>query len=72
MDDPRYGRPVPPGQSARPQTGHGARLPPALAGVLEPSSVAALLIWWRLYTFYLPAVIGGGILVLGGFASMRR
>ena len=42
-----------------------------LGGVLGPGHLAGLLIWWRVYTFYLAAMIGGGVLLLGGFRIRR-
>ncbi|MFO7893883.1 MAG: lysylphosphatidylglycerol synthase transmembrane domain-containing protein [Longimicrobiales bacterium] len=40
----------------------------ALGGTVVGPSVAALLIWWRFYTFYLGALIGGVVLAaLGAF-----
>lgn len=42
-----------------------------LTGVLAPEILAGLLVWWRAYTFYLPAVIGGVVLLLGGFVMKR-
>jgi hypothetical protein len=42
----------------------------ALSGVVAGPAVAALLIWWRFYTFYLGALAGGA--VLGGLAVSPR
>lgn len=37
----------------------------ALGGVLGPSMLPASLLWWRVYTYYLPAAIGGLVLMAG-------
>ncbi len=42
----------------------------ALSGVIVGPAVAALLIWWRFYTFYLGAAAGGA--VLAGLAVSAR
>ncbi|NIQ53162.1 MAG: hypothetical protein GWN71_06885 [Gammaproteobacteria bacterium] len=38
----------------------------ALASVLPRADLGGLLLWWRVYTFYAPALLGGAILILGG------
>ncbi len=47
-----------------------------LESTLGPGSLAGLLLWWRLYTFYLGALAGALVLILGlgkaGVAAMRR
>jgi uncharacterized membrane protein YbhN (UPF0104 family) len=37
----------------------------ALGGVLGPSVLPAALLWWRVYTYYLPAAVGGLVLMAG-------
>lgn len=37
----------------------------ALGGVLDPSVLPAALLWWRVYTFYLPAALGGLLMARG-------
>ena len=37
----------------------------ALGGVLGPSVLPAALLWWRVYTYYLPAALGGLVLMAG-------
>lgn len=43
----------------------------ALGGTLPAASLAGLLVWWRVYTFYAPALIGGAVLLLGGMLLKR-
>lgn len=47
-----------------------------LAPVLAPGPLAGLLLWWRLYTFYLGATAGAVVLMAGlgkaGLSAMRR
>ncbi|MFP4624557.1 MAG: hypothetical protein ACLFRX_10295, partial [Gemmatimonadota bacterium] len=43
----------------------------ALGGLLDSTYLAGLLIWWRFYTFYLPAILGGLVLLAGGFLMSR-
>ena len=38
----------------------------ALGDLLGPTYLAGLLVWWRFYTFYLPALMGGVVLFAGG------
>lgn len=44
----------------------------ALGGVIPDADMGALLVWWRFYTLYLPAVIGAVILLLGGVLMKHR
>ncbi len=37
----------------------------ALGGVLGPTVLPAALLWWRVYTYYLPAAVGGLVLMAG-------
>lgn len=43
----------------------------ALTGVLPDGAMGPLLVWWRFYTLYLPAVVGGAVLFLGGILMKR-
>ena len=43
----------------------------SLAGVFPEGQLAGILIWWRFYTFYLPALIGGLVLLLSGILLKR-
>lgn len=43
-----------------------------LGGVLPRSSLAGILVWWRIYTFYLPALAGGGVWILSGLWRPQR
>lgn len=44
----------------------------ALGTILGPAYVAGLLVWWRFYTFYLPALLGGVVLLAGGFLLRKK
>ena len=37
----------------------------ALSGVIAEDSLAGILLWWRVYTYYLPAAVGGLVLMAG-------
>jgi uncharacterized membrane protein YbhN (UPF0104 family) len=37
-----------------------------LTSVLGSGHVGGMLVWWRVYTFYAPALLGGAILLIGG------
>lgn len=37
----------------------------ALGGILGPAVLPAALLWWRVYTYYLPAAVGGLVLMTG-------
>lgn len=43
-----------------------------LTTVLGAGDVAAMLLWWRVYTFYVPAILGGALFILGGVLLRRR
>lgn len=51
----------PPGGGGALEVGFAA----ALGGALPAVALPAALLWWRIYTFYLPAVLGGVVLMLG-------
>jgi uncharacterized membrane protein YbhN (UPF0104 family) len=40
-----------------------------LSGTLGPNALAATVLWWRLYTFYLSAAVGGLLLFLPRFRA---
>lgn len=44
----------------------------ALGGILGPSVLPAALLWWRVYTYYLPAAVGGLVLMAGRRRSPSR
>lgn len=43
----------------------------ALSGVLPAADMGGLLVWWRFYTLYFPAAVGGVVLILGGILLKR-
>lgn len=43
-----------------------------LQGFLTPRSMAGLLVWWRFYTFYLGATVGGVAVAVAAFRSRAR
>lgn len=49
----------PPGGGGALEIGFAA----ALEGTLDPAALPVLLVWWRVYTFYLPAALGGLVLL---------
>jgi len=51
----------PPGGGGGLEVGFAA----ALGGLIEPAVLPAALLWWRVYTFYLPAALGGLLMTRG-------